>query len=361
MMQVMKPYSEDLRISIVKALRGGMSKSAASRLFGVSLYSVIAGTEAGADRTAIEEKTMKGFDWEDRAEDIERGLRLIPRLGEVMPEEAGEEVRAVYEAVRTRLHVPFVNFIFRMLANYPSYLSFAWNKIESRLLTLHFEEAADALRARALVEPVPDVAGVDWAALGDLDQICGFTDTIHYVLPKVLLVASALDEGLGGKPGAANSSSEAAIPPGVAESTTSLSMVATDEAAGSLKEIFEEIRERHGHPDVASYYRGIAHWPRFLEAVWGRISPLIDTAPYEERKRDLLAASRNIVLELPLPSRSEAFQRGLTEEQVAELCAILAVFRFRIISDMFLDVSLIKALLDGPEAARYSRFSFAPR
>jgi transposase-like protein len=39
-MQVMKPYSEDLRISIVNALQGGISKSAASRLFGVSLSSV---------------------------------------------------------------------------------------------------------------------------------------------------------------------------------------------------------------------------------------------------------------------------------------------------------------------------------
>jgi transposase len=40
MMQGMKPYSEDLRKSIVNALQSGMSKSAASRLFGVSLSSV---------------------------------------------------------------------------------------------------------------------------------------------------------------------------------------------------------------------------------------------------------------------------------------------------------------------------------
>jgi hypothetical protein len=312
-------------------------------------------------RSTEHQRRRRSVERFDREEEIERGLRLIPSLGEVMPEEAGEEVRAVYEAVRTRLRVPFVNFIFRVLANYPPYLSFAWNKIEPHLLTVHFEEAADALRARALVEPIPDAAGVDWAALGDLDQIRGFTDTIHYILPKLLLVASALDEGLGGKPGAANGSPEAGVLPGVAEGTISLSMVETHEATGRLKEIFEEIRERHGHPDVASYYRGIAQWPGFLEAVWGRISPLIDTAPYEERKRDLLAASRSTVLELPLPSRSEALQKGLTEEQVEELRAILAVFRFRIISDMFLDVSLIKALLDGPEAARYSRFSFAAR
>ena len=39
-MQVMKPYSEDLRVKIVQAVRDGMSKSAAARLFSVSLSSV---------------------------------------------------------------------------------------------------------------------------------------------------------------------------------------------------------------------------------------------------------------------------------------------------------------------------------
>ena len=40
MMQDMKPYSEDLRRSIVRAVEGGTSKSAAARLFGVSFSSV---------------------------------------------------------------------------------------------------------------------------------------------------------------------------------------------------------------------------------------------------------------------------------------------------------------------------------
>jgi transposase len=39
-MQTMKPYSEDLRRRIVQAIEGGSSKSAAARLFGVSLSSV---------------------------------------------------------------------------------------------------------------------------------------------------------------------------------------------------------------------------------------------------------------------------------------------------------------------------------
>ncbi len=62
-----------------------------------------------------------------------------------------------------------------------------------------------------------------------------------------------------------------------------------------------------------------------------------------------------------LPSRSEAAERGVSEEQIEELRAILAVFRFRLNADTLLDVSLIKALLDGPNAGRSSRFGFATR
>lgn len=40
MIQAMKPYSEDLRTRIVRAVEGGISKSAAAHLFGVSLSSV---------------------------------------------------------------------------------------------------------------------------------------------------------------------------------------------------------------------------------------------------------------------------------------------------------------------------------
>ncbi len=302
---------------------------------------------------------MREAEPKDRSGDVERGLRLVPRLGEVMPEEADEEVRAVYEGVRANLRVPFVNFVFRALAHYPSYLTFAWARLEPYLLTSRFEEASDALRARALLEPVPDASEVDWGAFGDLGQIRGFTDTIHYALPKLLLVASALDEGLAGEPGTADGPApEAAVRPGVAEGTTTVQMVATGETSGRLREVLEEIKGRHGHPDVASYYRGIANWPPFLEAAWERVGPLVGAPAYAERKRELLREARDAALELPLPTAKEAFENGVSEEQADEIRALLALFRFRIVSDTFLEVPLVKAFLDGPAAARSSRFSF---
>jgi transposase-like protein len=88
----MKPYSEDLRVRIVRAVEEGMSKSAAARLFGVSLSSV-----------------------NRYARIAQRGESLMPRRGGGRPprrmrspgEAARREVRELVEgAVCALLYLP---------------------------------------------------------------------------------------------------------------------------------------------------------------------------------------------------------------------------------------------------------------
>jgi transposase len=74
-MRLMKPYSEDLRVRIVKAVQEeGSSKSAAARLFGVSLSSV------------------KRY-----ARMANRGTSLMPRKGGGRPPKADETTRKLLE------------------------------------------------------------------------------------------------------------------------------------------------------------------------------------------------------------------------------------------------------------------------
>ena len=72
--RAMKPYSEDLRLRIVKALQVGTSKSAAARLFSVSLSSV------------------KRY-----AKLAERGESLEPRKGGGRPPKADETIQRLLE------------------------------------------------------------------------------------------------------------------------------------------------------------------------------------------------------------------------------------------------------------------------
>jgi len=71
----MKPYSEDLRARIVKAVEDGMSKSAAARLFDISLSSISLSSVKRYARMA------------------NRGTSLAPRKGAGRPPKADESTR----------------------------------------------------------------------------------------------------------------------------------------------------------------------------------------------------------------------------------------------------------------------------
>src|SRR5947208_15626703 len=106
---------------------------------------------------------------------------------------------------------------------------------------------------------------------------------MHYVTPKLLLVATAFDdelldhdasdtedradEGAGVPPGW--------IPIGPAEGMVSLPLLAPHEATYQVQALFEAIKQRHGHPLVATYFRALAHWPRFLQAAWDHIALIV--------------------------------------------------------------------------------------
>jgi hypothetical protein len=302
-----------------------------------------------------------------RKQDLERGMELIPQIPEIMPDEADERIRPIYEDVQRTLRVPFVNFIFRTLANYPDYFEAAWSHLSPVLRTRVFEQAADELRARALLEPIPNASDVEWEALGDMEQIRPFSDSIHYVLPKLLLIATAWDEDvLDVKPeerhrsGTTGDLQGAEIPLGVAEGTRKAPMMDPKQATGELRALFEAIKKKHAHPGVATYYRALGNWPAFLRAAWDRIEPHVGSDAYEERKRVLINHVQAAVHALPSVMVDRPIrERGVAPEKMEEIKAILTVFRFKLIPDLLLDVALIEAMLDGPEAARRSRFSGA--
>lgn len=294
----------------------------------------------------------------NREDELEHGLSLISERGEVMPDQADEQLRTCYQDIQDVLRVPFVNFLFRVLANNPEFLIPAWRALRPRLTTRAFERAANELRAMAVLEAdVPDATGVDWTALGDWDQMRRFTDTIHYVLPKLLLVATGFNEiSQGCAIGVVGTPAADTIPLGVVEGTVKVPMFVPSQATGRLAELFEQIRQRHRHPGVASYYRALGHWPELLEALWQRVEPLVGSPAYEQRKRLLIQRAESLWNHL---AGAAAVVKEPEADQATAIHSILAVFRRRLIPDLMLDVGLIEAMLGGTDAAKRSRFSAA--
>ncbi len=302
----------------------------------------------------------------DRNSDIERGMALVPRLSEIMPDQADGALYRVYEETRQTLRVPFVNFIFRVLANYEDFLVPEWDRLRPWARTMRFEREADAIRSVALLDPAPALAGADWPTIGDLGRIRPFTDSIHYVLPKLLLLATAMDEKLGekrpetGQLAASDAGFDDVLPCGVAADSLAVPMVDPEQANPALRDLFDRIKTRHAHPGVATYYRSLGHWPAFLETAWDRIELLVGTPAYEACKQVVIERALTAFSTVPAHHERDALGAihcNLPAGVVGDLRAALAVFRFRLIPDLLLDVTLVRAMLDGPDTACRSRFS----
>jgi hypothetical protein len=291
--------------------------------------------------------------------EIEEGMQLAANKPDIMPDRANEQIRPIYEDIQRTLRVPLVNLIFRTLANYPDYFEHMWKGLSPAFRTKAFEREAGAIRGKALLEEVPHSSEVNWESLGEMDQLRAFNDTISYVLPKLLLVTTLFYETSFGKMReedvehiSANDFSE--IPLGIAEGTAKVQMVNPEKASERVRNLFTSIKEAHGHPLVSSYYRGVANWPDFLEEAWSRIKPLVGSSAYEERKQELIEQAIAGIRNLPVPKIEKP---GMKEEQSAEIKLILSAFQHKFIPEMLLDLALIKAMLDGTEAAASSRFS----
>ena len=285
---------------------------------------------------------------------VAHGMERMPQLVDLTADKAGAQLRPLYDDIEQTLRVPFVNFIFRMLANFPAYFEPAWRGLAPNLRTVEFEQAADRLRAAGVPDITVEAIRHDTLAPDDRQAVLDFTDSIHYVLPKLLLVATCLDLQLGGaRPERATALSPRTVD-GVAEGTRVLSFVDPAQVDDAVRRIFDDIRDTHQHPGVASYYRGLAHFPNFLNTAWAGVRTHVMAPYYATQKQSVIELGETLGKTF-LPAEAATPDAAVRED----IRAVLGVFRYRIIPDLLLDVTLVKTMLSGPATARRSRFSLA--
>ncbi|MCW8193637.1 hypothetical protein F6455_02405 [Proteobacteria bacterium 005FR1] len=284
---------------------------------------------------------------------ISRGMERVASLPDIMPQDASERVKPIYQDIQRTLRVPVVNLIFRTLANYPDYLEAAWKQVHTVAQRRDFERAADRLRGEALLD-----IGANTLELPphNVEQLRSFNDTIHYVLPKLLLVVALLDTAGGGINERNHPSrdiregTDQLIPLGIAEGTGKVQMVSPGNTEEHVASLLESIRRAHGHSVTSSYYRGLANWPDYLRDLWQQLVDLVGSPEYEDRRDFLVRRAQEEVGAFPLPDLSAT-------TIPPEISDVLSAFLCKFIPEMMLDVAVAKALADGPEAARHSRFS----
>lgn len=289
--------------------------------------------------------------------DLESGIGVLRSLEEVYEEDATGTLKETYGDIKETLRVPFVNALFRVLAAGPPFLVPAWGDAHPIVSSLAFEERADRLR-RFAAERIKDTPEGLVSGLPDSEEVPmrAYLDSVHYVLPKLALVAELFDRLVAGETGGSVDLPKEPVPTGIAKDTGNAPLKSRDEAGPAVARTFKDIQRKHDHPIVASFYRGLANWPLFLQTAWGAVAVNVGSDDYLDLRADLQKKARELVAELRLDDAAvEA--AGLRENDRQEVRDLLAVFRYRLIPDLLQDVTRIKAALDGAGFAADSRFS----
>ncbi|MDP8924905.1 MAG: halocarboxylic acid dehydrogenase DehI family protein [Chloroflexota bacterium] len=294
-----------------------------------------------------------------RSDDLEP-----PLPPEVAEAEAGGEVARLYGDIRWALRSPNVNLVYRLLAHYPDYLAAAWSEIGPNQASRYLEQQAERLRALAALDVSPAGGRFrgELSALGlsgdELARIRGIIDLFNYANPKNLIVVAALRLVFDGRaiPGSDVAEGGQPLPSGPLPDVE-VRLVDPGSAPPEARPVLAEILAAHPESGaMPSVYRALANSPSFLHASWGAVRPYVAGPEFAARVRRLIDEAERAALGLPHPV---GLSRARTEQIVgrdgaAAVETILRRFGTAMIPAMTVEVHTLKALLDGPEAARSS-------
>jgi len=279
---------------------------------------------------------------------------------------ATASVMAVFDNVQQVLRVPLVDQLWRVLAHFPELLPRAWERLAGALGSFEAEQAGDALR-RVAVIPLALWLPSHKAFRGDMsraeigsddrERISNFTSAMHYVLPKLLIAAALLEDALQpGDPAASSTRDEfRPLPRGIAPGAPQVRPIDPDHARGQAIELFAEIRKSHGYPALSDYYRSIVMAGDFLRLAWNALRPIVGDPEYYARASAVTAQARDMALQF-----RQAKAKRLDTRAISDPAALQATVKFyleRLLPETLVEVTIVKGLMDGPDAAAYNRFS----
>ena len=287
------------------------------------------------------------------------GSALLPELP---LDEAEARYGDLLDDIRAVLRVPFIDPFWLMLLQRPDVCARLWRWLAPLLGSVQCESAAVTLRQEAAI-PLALGLPAHKAFRGDLSRIeidadgrariSNYTMAAHYVLPKLLLVATMLRRELLQQPRPAPDGALEPLPRGVAPGAPNVAPLDPDRAFGELPTLFTAIRAAHGHSAIAAYYRTVALAGDFLRIAWNAIKPIVGDPLYDERVAALaaLAADRSDAL------RAFAAPLNLPAEDTRTLLPTLTFHAETLFPQTLVEVTIIKGLLDGPDSATRNRYS----
>lgn len=274
----------------------------------------------------------------------------------IRPFEADEELRGIYENLRTDLRASYVPDLLLALGSFPAYLRELHDTLKPILNSAEFHQAADEVRnvaaEAAATLPLPPGEEVRNLLMSPIDP--GIPDDIHAFLdadPRVLLIATIIHSSLRGEHGVRSyyvtpleQEEEIHVP--------HRRLIEEESSAASVKRVYEEVKHMMSLPFVTSEYRALAKWPPFLTAGWDYISKILGTSEYDTAREKIVEATFSAARPWFSPELlgEELVKRaGLTDGALEEFSTTVGVFS-RLLPGTILEMNALSEIADSINA-----------
>jgi hypothetical protein len=238
----------------------------------------------------------------------------LPAIHPIPEYAAKGDLKAVYEATKSGLSVPWMGVVTMAFAHYRSFYAQLWTALEPMVASQQFEEACLALRycaeeqangltPSALTKPLSELDYSD----PELDEIKACNEIFSEGNMPYLLIATLARLLLEGQ----DWKSDETLTPSMRSAISGARpiLIEPHHACADLNALYADIRSTLGLPFVNTDYRAFARWPSYFKLAWSDLQPSIQTDAYEQA----VTCVHDKACEL---ARSLANPTGLTSEQL---------------------------------------------
>ncbi|MFD1361864.1 halocarboxylic acid dehydrogenase DehI family protein [Lentibacillus salinarum] len=274
-------------------------------------------------------------------------LKMDYGVPEIYKQEAYGDLANIYEDIQTVLKVPVVNFMFRTLALYDTFLGTAWTQVRANMLTVEMEKAADKLRYPDIDVKAPEINWETIYNLSTIEQIKRIIFTFNYVNPKLLLIASAWAESLGNRSIQGTQSYDGDIAPGVFHGLEDVHLVDICHATPDVQSLLVDIVKKHRAFDAASDYRALANYPVFLGKSWESLKPYVGSDDYHLLGADLKQQSIELVhdrMPFPVTINTDYLYQIYSPREMAGMMGIVAMFQ-NLLPDLIIEGEFFRRMI----------------
>jgi len=276
------------------------------------------------------------------------GKEALPLyLPEIPEEQTRGRLRNLYHTIEMTLHVPLVSDVFRVLAHFPGFLHYAFEASRSNLLSVHFEQASDELRAIPLPDPPLPKLPV-YVTRFDLRSAARVLPVFHYANAKLLLLVTAWHEALSARPIHGHSEEGMYVPPGIpAYFPEQVPLLRLELASKSMQALLKQINDTHGSSAPASDYRALAFYPTFLTGAWRGLQPHVGSTWYRETCHQLMSDAQQLAHQLPyrIPLSPDRLQKVISPREIAACTGIITMYR-HLLPKLMIEVDLMTRMLE---------------